>query len=129
MAIHRPAAMDCHGRQAGRPGRAGLQRLHLGRVGLAALDEDWYGEPERAAIAYAVWRLDPSAGEARQRAADLYAQLVVARPTAESLARFTELSGEPVALAAAPLALPELITRERHDLDALVEQADALLVV
>jgi hypothetical protein len=96
---------------------------------LGALDEDWYGEPELATLAYAVWRLDPSHADAYRRAIELYGQLVTTRPTAESLARFTELSGEPMALAATPLTLPELIARERYDLDALVEQADSLLVV
>jgi hypothetical protein len=93
---------------------------------LAALDEEWFGDRERAALCYAVWRLDPARSAARRAAAELYSALATSAPTAETLARATELTGV-AAPAPPPLpALPELIDGRRYDLAALIEQAEAM---
>ncbi len=93
---------------------------------LEALDEDWYGELEQAAIAYGIWQLDPSREGERRRAAALYGELTVTSPTALTLARYAQLTGEPAPPPAPPPALPELLTRGRYDLAPLLEQAEAL---
>lgn len=92
---------------------------------LGKLDEEWFGDCERAAVCYTIWRLDPAREDARGEAARLYAVLARSRPTAETLARCAELG-----IAAPPLPvlppLPELVTRRRHELAALIEQAEGL---
>jgi tetratricopeptide (TPR) repeat protein len=94
---------------------------------LAELDEEWFAEEERAAVAYTRWQLDPALHAARDEAAQLYAALAAARPTSASLARAAELSSAPLPPLPALPPLPELIVRRRYDLAALVEQAEALV--
>ncbi|GAB4435287.1 MAG: adenylate/guanylate cyclase domain-containing protein [Chloroflexi bacterium OHK40] len=94
--------------------------------GIEALDEEWYGAEERAAIRYTVWKIDPTREDARVEAARLYAACAAERPTAATLARRAELTGSAPALPALP-ELPELIARQHYDLAALIDQAEALV--
>ncbi|NTU80276.1 MAG: AAA family ATPase [Chloroflexales bacterium] len=94
---------------------------------IAALDEDWYEDLEQAAIAYTIWRVDPSREDARQRAASLYGDLAATRPSAATVARAAELAGVLPPPLTPPPDLPEVITRRRYDLAPLIEQAEALV--
>jgi tetratricopeptide (TPR) repeat protein len=105
----------------------GAQTAREAAAELANIDEEWLGDEERAAIQYARWQLVPADGEARREAAARYAALAAARPTAETLARYAELTGAAPPEPPAPPPLPELITGRPYDLSTLLEQAEALV--
>lgn len=92
---------------------------------LRAIDDEWLGAPEQAALAYTIWQLDPSE-QSRRAAAARYASLAATTLTVESRRRHAELGGDPLPppdLPAPPAALSNL----RYDLDSLLAQAEGLL--
>jgi len=92
---------------------------------LRAIDDEWFGDADRAAIAYTIWQLDPAPISAATAAA-AYTALAAAAPTAVVLARLAELGGDPPP--APPLsAPPPLIDELRYELAPLIEQAEALV--
>jgi adenylate cyclase len=94
---------------------------------LAALDDDWFDERDLATIGYTIWQIDPAQQGAHDEAARLSAELARTRPTAELLARSAELNGAQQQAPPALPPLPDLIAGRRHELAALVEQAEALV--
>ena len=94
---------------------------------LAELDEEWFDEEQRALIDDALWQLDPTRRSSRAAAARRYAALAALRPTAQSLRRSAELADAPLQAPPPLPAIPEVITRRRYELGALIEQAEALV--
>ena len=80
---------------------SGEQTAGAAAAELAALDEEWFDEQQRALIDAALLQLDPGAHRLR---------------------RSPERAGAPLPLP----EIPEVITRRPYDLAALIEQAEAL---
>jgi len=109
-------------------------RAALGQVGppaaigeLESLLEAWPADPRQAAVQYEIWRLDPEQESRRQAAAGLYRALYAQTPNIKYKQRYEELTGEqlPDPLPLPPL--PEIVTREPADLEALLTQFDTLV--
>ena len=105
----------------------GEQTAGAAAAELAALDEEWFDEEQRALIDDALWQLDPARTASRAAAARRYAALATLRPTAQSLGRSAELAGSQQQAPPPLPEIPEVITRRRYELADLIEQAEALV--
>ncbi|MDQ6693566.1 MAG: AAA family ATPase [Chloroflexota bacterium] len=87
----------------------------------------WPKEPQRAAIFYTIWELDPSREAARTEAARLYKHLYSSAPSAKARLRYEKLTGERLPDPPPVPPLPVLMSSPPEDLDALLDQVDALI--
>jgi class 3 adenylate cyclase/tetratricopeptide (TPR) repeat protein len=108
----------------------GLQLdVALGRVSTAdavqhcqRMLREWTDDTEQAALAYFIWRLDPTRDDARDAAIVRYRRLYTRTPSAESCQRYQELTGESLPTPSALADLPEALRRAPLDLDRLLAQ-------
>jgi tetratricopeptide (TPR) repeat protein len=95
---------------------------------IVSLNDDWFGEDERAAIHYTLWQIDRTRETDRQAARSLYVALADARPTALSRARAARLTGvlppPPAPLPPPPTAID---TSAAPRIVALIEQVEQML--
>ncbi|MEI6777302.1 MAG: adenylate/guanylate cyclase domain-containing protein [Chloroflexales bacterium] len=95
---------------------------------VAALDEDWYDEDERAAIHYTIWQIDPRREADRHAARSLYASLATTRPTALSRARAARLCGAlPPPVAPLPPLPTAIDAGTAPNLATLIAQAEQIV--
>jgi adenylate cyclase len=94
---------------------------------LAALASEWSDDYERAAIHEAIWRLDPSREEDRHIAAALYYHLLNNTPTADDRQHYRELTGTDHPVSQPLPELPDQITRQIPDIEALIPRVDRFL--
>ncbi|NTV61970.1 MAG: tetratricopeptide repeat protein, partial [Oscillochloris sp.] len=96
---------------------------------LLELDEDWFGQCERAAIHYTIWQIDPSRTADRAAAGELYTALSAAIPTALNRARAARLTGVVPPIPPPLPAPPVPITAgDTPSLDHLIIQAEQLAI-
>ena len=90
--------------------------------------EHFHGnEEQEAAIHYEIWKLDPTQEHHLKRAGELYAHLYEHTPSAEFRERYHELAGEHLPDPPPLPPLPDIVTRKSVNLDALIDQIDALI--
>ena len=98
-----------------------------------ALDEltrmlgEWTKDEEQAALRYELWRLDRDQEAHRQAAAELYRNLYARTPNVEYRKRYEELTGQSLPAPPPLPELPDIVTRNAVNLDALLAQVDQII--
>ncbi|MFQ5857375.1 MAG: tetratricopeptide repeat protein, partial [Anaerolineae bacterium] len=94
---------------------------------LEALLDEWPEDSQQAAVQYEIWRLDPTQATCRQNAADLYRDLYARTPNIKYRQRYTELTRDALPDPTPLPGLPEIVTQNPVDRDALLAQVDQMI--